>query len=330
MHSFDVLRASTVKDALHEFRQAPHAKFVAGGTNLVDLMKEGVENPKTLIDINRIDELRRFEFRDDGSIYLGALVSNSDIAWHEEIARRLPMVSEAILAGATTQLRNMATVGGNLLQKNRCFYYPELHARCNKRDPGAGCDAIDGVHRMCAVLGTSDACIAAHPSDLCVPLRALDAVVHTQSVEGFRSIDLRDFYKLPGETPDIEFELQPGELIVGVEIPASPIARRSTYLKLRDRTSYAFALVSVAAALEVDGGRIRDVRLALGGVGTVPWREEKAEAAMRGEPATAATFARAGEIVFRDAVSRPGNGFKVELAKRAIVRVLTALLEQTP
>lgn len=329
MHSFEVLRASTVEDALREFGRAPHAKFVAGGTNLVDLIKEGVENPKTLIDINRIDELRRFELRDDGSVYLGALVSNSDVAWHDEIARRFPMVSEAILAGATTQLRNMATVGGNLLQKNRCFYYPELHARCNKRNPGTGCDAIDGVHRMCAVLGTSNACIAAHPSDLCVPLRALDAVVHTQSADGTRTIALRDFYKLPGETPDVEFELRPGELIVGVEIPALPIARRSTYLKLRDRTSYAFALVSVAAALEVERGQVRDVRLALGSVGTVPWRNEKAETAMRGKPATAATFVRAGEIVFGDAVPRPGNGFKVELAKRAIVRVLTALTEQT-
>ncbi|WP_227268707.1 FAD binding domain-containing protein [Roseobacter weihaiensis] len=328
MHEFTLIRAETDEAAVSALTAHPDARLIAGGTNLVDLMKEGVETPTHLIDINGLGDLDRIEARADGSIMIGALSSNSSVAWNADIQSRFPMISDAILAGATTQLRNMATMGGNLLQKNRCFYYPDHNARCNKREPGSGCDAMDGVNRMCAVLGTSDQCIAAHPSDVCVALRALDAIVHVKGVEGHRAIEFADFHKLPGGTPHVEFDLAHNELITGIEVPGLPFAANSTYLKLRDRTSYAFALVSIAAALKLDGDTVDDVRLAVGSVGTVPWRSAGAEDAMRGAPATAATFSKAAEIFFEGAKPRAGNGFKIELAKRAIVRVMETLKEQ--
>ncbi|MFQ6550362.1 FAD binding domain-containing protein [Aestuariibius sp. 2305UL40-4] len=325
MREFEILRASTPSDVFATLSRVPDAKLIAGGTNLVDLMKLGVEQPATLVDINGLGELNEIVLRDDGSLHLGALVGNSDVAWHKEVRARFPMVSEAILAGATTQLRNMATIGGNLLQKNRCPYFADLDAGCNKRAPGTGCDAIEGTSRMCAVLGVSDDCIAAHPSDLCVALAALGAVVHVSSADGERQIPFAEFHRRPGQTPWIETDLGTAELITAVEIPNLNFARRSIYKKLRDRTSYAFALVSVAAAVEMDAGRIGDLRLALGGVGTVPWRASEAEDALRGTKPTKANLTDAAHAIFVDAQARKGNAFKIELAQRAIVRVLTEL-----
>lgn len=329
MREFAMIRAETAKAAVAALTAHPKARLIAGGTNLVDLMKEGVETPTHLIDINGLADLNDIEARADGGLMIGALSSNSSVAWHADVQSRFPMISEAILAGATTQLRNMATMGGNLLQKNRCFYYADHAARCNKREPGSGCDAIEGVNRMCAVLGTSDQCIAAHPSDVCVALRALDTVVHVEGVAGHRTIDFADFHKLPGDTPHVEFALAHDELITGIEVPGLPFAANSTYLKLRDRTSYAFALVSVAAALKLDGDKVEDVRLAVGSVGTVPWRSADAEEAMRGKSATTETFAKAANLFFEGAKPRAGNGFKIELAKRAIVRVMETLKERS-
>ncbi|KIC48372.1 xanthine dehydrogenase family protein subunit M [Tateyamaria sp. ANG-S1] len=328
MREFALIRAETADAAIAALTAHPNARLIAGGTNLVDLMKEGVETPTHLIDINGLGGLDDVQARGNGGLMIGALASNSAVAWHSDVQVRFPMMSEAILAGATTQLRNMATMGGNLLQKNRCFYYANHAARCNKRAPGSGCDAMDGVNRMCAVLGTSDHCIAAHPSDVCVALRALDAVVHVTGVNGHRAIDFADFHKRPGDTPHVEFELAHDELILGIEVPGLPFAANSTYLKLRDRTSYAFALVSIAAALKLEGDTVDDVRLAVGSVGTVPWRSADAEDAMRGAPATAETFAKAADIFFEGAIPRAGNGFKIELAKRAIVRVMETLKER--
>ena len=325
MHEFEWVRVSRVEDALAALSATPGARLVAGGTNLVDLMKGGIESPPVVIDINGLDELSTIEVREDGSLCIGALVRNSDLAWHPMVRARFPMIARALLAGATTQIRNMASLGGNLLQKTRCFYYGDRESNCNKRRPGSGCDAMEGVNRMCAVLGVSDACIAAHPSDVCLALRALDAIIHVQSVRGSRQIRCADFYRLPEDTPDVEFDLAPDELIRAIEVPPLPIAAHSTYLKLRDRTSYAFALVSVAAALSVQEERVAGVRLAVGGVGTMPWRSEAAEDAMLGRPAAPETFVQAAEIVFHGAKPRQGNAFKIGLAQRAVVRVLTEL-----
>lgn len=325
MREFELLRATEPSDVFEALAHAPEAKLIAGGTNLVDLMKLGVQQPAILIDINGLSALRGIDLREDGSLRLGALASNSDVAWNDELRARFPMISEAILAGATTQLRNMATVGGNLLQKNRCPYFADLDASCNKRVAGSGCDAMEGASRMGAVLGVSDQCIAAHPSDLCVALVALDAVVHVSSADGSRQIPFAEFHREPGETPWIETNLGAGELITAVKIPGLHFARRSTYRKLRDRTSYAFALVSVAAAVEMEDGHITDLRLALGGVGTVPWRALKAEEALRGVEPTEANLTEAARAVFADAQPRKGNAFKIELAQRAVVRVLTEL-----
>ena len=327
MREFSFERAPSVEALSAALLAEPDAKIIAGGTNLVDLMKEGVERPAKLIEINRVDGLSEIEARADGSVRLGALVSNSACAWHEAVQARFPMVSQALLHGATTQLRNMATIGGNLLQKTRCPYYTDLSAPCNRRRNGTGCAAIGGANRMCAVLGTNERCIAAHPSDLCVALVALDAVVELQNGTERRQVALRDFYLLPGEDPSDEYAMRPGDVIVAVEIPALPHASRSTYLKLRDRTSYAFALVSVAAAVALDGDRIADIRLALGGVGSVPWRAGAAEDVLRGQVPTQDRVREATEAVFADAAPRSGNAFKVELAKRAISRVVREHVE---
>ncbi|HTE37484.1 MAG TPA: FAD binding domain-containing protein, partial [Reyranella sp.] len=268
----------------------------------------------------------RIEERGDGSLMIGAAAKNTALAEHRAVRTRYPVLARAILAGASPQIRNMATVGGNILQRTRCtYFYDHAGSRCNKRQPGEGCDALHGFSRNHAILGASPACVATHPSDMCVALAALDAAVHLRGAGGERRLALVDLHRLPGDRPDLETNLQPGELIVAIELPALPPAARSTYRKVRDRASYAFALVSVAAVLELDAGQVKDVRLALGGVAHKPWRASRAEAALRGQPATGASFRAAAEAELADAVPLRDNGFKIELARRTIAAVLAEL-----
>jgi xanthine dehydrogenase YagS FAD-binding subunit len=329
MISFDYSRASDVADAVKQMAASPGAKFVAGGTNLVDLMKVYVEKPTKLIDVTRLP-LDKVEETASGGLRIGALVRNSDLSYHPVVERRYPMLSSALLAGASQQLRNMATVGGNPLQRTRCAYFYDVATPCNKREPGAGCSAIGGLNRMNAILGTSDACIAVHPSDMCVALAVLEAEVHVTGPRGERKIALLDFHRLPGDTPQRETNLAADELITAIELPARGFASNYTYLKIRDRLSYAFALVSVAAGLELEGGNIKEARFALGGVAHKPWRNVEAEAALRGKPASEATFAQAADIVLREAKGFGGNTFKIELARRTIVRALSQAARGMP
>ncbi|KQM99401.1 FAD binding domain-containing protein [Sphingomonas sp. Leaf25] len=323
MIPFSYSRAEDADQAL-ALASAPGAKFLGGGTNLVDLMRETVEKPTALVDVTGLAEM--IEERKDGGLLIGAGVKNSALAAHPAVRTRYPVLSRAISAGASAQIRNMATVGGNLLQRTRCtYFYDNEGARCNKRTPGQGCDAIDGFNRIHAILGASDACVATHPSDMCVALTALDAVVHISGTGGNRSVALNDFHRLPGVRPDIETVLEAGDMITAVELPASPIAAHSNYRKVRDRASYAFALVSVAAALEIEDGMIKDVRLALGGVAHKPWRAVKAEMLLKGGPANATSFRAAAEAELADARPLNDNGFKIELAARTIVAVLSEL-----
>src|SRR5437016_10675865 len=302
---------------------APGARFMAGGTTLVDLMKLEVERPSTVVDINAVP-LTRIEELSDGGVRVGAMVRNDDMAHHDLIRLRYPMVSQAILAGASAQLRNMATTGGNLLQRTRCYYFRDTAAACNKRQPGSGCAAIDGFNRIHAVLGGSDQCIATHPSDMAVALVALDAVVHIKSPSGGeRKVAAGDFHLLPGNTPQRETVVEPGELITYVTIPSSKFAARSAYVKLRDRASYEFALASAGAALELQGNKIHAARLVLGGVATKPWRSPEAERVLTGAAAEEKTFQAAAEAAMKGAVPHKHNAYKIELAKRAIVRALT-------
>lgn len=302
----------------------PKAKYLGGGTNLVDLMRETVERPEALIDVTQLSNT--IELRADGSLLVGAGVKNTALATHAVVRSQFPALSRAILAGASAQIRNVATVGGNILQRTRCRYFYDNAARCNKRQPNSGCDALKGFNRYHAILGASKSCVATHPSDMCVALVALDAVVHLQGPAGMRKLRLQDLHRLPGETPEIETELHPDELITAVEIPPLSFGYRSTYRKVRDRASYAFALVSVAAALDVNGaGEVQDVRLALGGVAHKPWRALKAEAILKGQRATADTFRAAAEAELADAIGLRDNAFKIELAKRTIVAVLEEL-----
>ena len=307
----------------------PNAKFIAGGTNLIDLMKEDVERPSRLIDISRLP-LGAVEETPDGGVRIGALVPNADLAHHPLIARRYPMLASAILAGASAQLRNMASTGGNLLQRTRCYYFYDTATPCNKREPGSGCSARNGLNRIHAILGTSESCIATHPSDMCVALAALDARVHVAGPAGERVIEFADFHRLPGDTPQRDTNLQPNEIVTAVALPAQGFAGNCTYLKIRDRLSYAFALVSVAAALEFDGDTIKDARLALGGVAHRPWRDAAAEATLRGQPASKPAFAQAADFVLRDATGFAHNAFKIDLARRVIVRALTQAAQGTP
>nr|QAY30732.1 xanthine dehydrogenase family protein subunit M [uncultured bacterium] len=302
----------------------PNAKYLGGGTNLVDLMRETVERPEALIDVTQLSNT--IELRADGSLLVGAGVKNTALATHAAVRSQFPALSRAILAGASAQIRNVATVGGNILQRTRCRYFYDNAARCNKRRPNSGCDALEGFNRYHAILGASKSCVATHPSDMCVALVALDAVVHLQGPAGTRKLRLQDLHRLPGETPEIETELHPDELITAVEIPPLSFGYRSTYRKVRDRASYAFALVSVAAALDVNGaGEVQDVRLALGGVAHKPWRALKAEAILKGQSATADTFRAAAEAELADAIGLRDNAFKIELAKRTIVAILEEL-----
>src|ERR1700719_4067807 len=329
MINFQYARATDVADAVRQIAADPAAKFIAGGTNLVDLMKYDVERPLRLIDISRLP-LNTVEQTAEGGLRIGALVPNSDLAYHPLVERRYPILSSAILAGASQQLRNMASTGGNLLQRTRCFYFYDTTTPCNKRKPGSGCSAINGINRINAILGTSEACIATHPSDMCVALAALEAKVHVAGPTGERAIAFSDFHRLPGDTPQRDTNLEPDEIITAIELPARGFAANYSYLKIRDRLSYAFALVSVAAALELEGDGIKDARLALGGVAHKPWRDPAAEAALLGKPADESSFARAAELLLRDAKGFSHNAFKIGLARRAIVRALTQAAKGTP
>ena len=292
-------------------------------------MKDDVERPSRLIDISRLP-LKNVEETADGGLRIGALVPNSDLAYHPLVAQRYPLLASAILAGASQQLRNMASTGGNLLQRTRCYYFYDTATPCNKRDPGSGCSARNGLNRMHAILGTSEDCIATHPSDMCVALAALDAKVHVAGPSSEHAIAFADFHRLPGTTPQRDTNLRPDEIVTAVELPAQGFAKNYTYLKIRDRLSYAFALVSVAAALELDGNTIKQARLALGGVAHKPWRDTSAEAALRGKTASLATFTQAADLVLRDAKGFAHNAFKIELARKVIVRALTQAAQGTP
>lgn len=298
------------------------AKFIAGGTNMLDLMKLNIEMPKQLVDINKLS-LYKIEALQNGGIRIGALVKNSDLAYNAFIIKNYPVLSEAILSGASPQLRNMATTGGNLMQRTRCPYFYSTDFACNKRVPGSGCAAISGYNRMNAVLGTSDKCIATHPSDMCVAMAALGAIILVQGPKGIRAIPFADFHLLPGQTPHLEHNLKPDELITHVEIPPLPFAARSHYLKVRDRASYEFALTSAAVALDVQNGTIKAARIALGGVGTKPWRSTAAEQALTGAAVNEISFRKAAEAAMADAKPNRDNAYKIELAKRTLVRALT-------
>jgi xanthine dehydrogenase YagS FAD-binding subunit len=326
MRNFGYARAGSVDSAVGLLARHANAKFLGGGTNLVDLMRENIEQPDALIDITGLSQTGIFELG-DGGISIGAVVRNSAVAGHRLIRDRYPVLSQAILFGASGQIRNMATTGGNLMQRTRCQYFYDHSARCNKRNPGAGCDAIGGFNRMHAVLGASESCIATHPSDMCVALAALDAMVHVKGPGGERSIPINDFHHLPGSTPHSETSLQMDELITSIQLPPLSFAKNSRYQKVHDRASYAFALVSVAAAIEVQDGSIHSVRLALGGVAHKPWRAYSAENLMIGAAANRETFRRAAEAELADARGFGHNDFKIELAKRTIVNILGELTE---
>jgi xanthine dehydrogenase YagS FAD-binding subunit len=329
MINFGYARANDVAEAVRLIAADPNAKFIAGGTNLVDLMKEDVERPTSLIDITRLP-LTKVEETSGGGLRIGALVPNSDLAFHPLIAQRYPVLASAILAGASQQLRNMASTGGNLLQRTRCAYFYDTVTPCNKREPGSGCSAINGINRGHAILGTSEACIAVHPSDMCVALRVLDATVHVAGPSGERSIAIADFHRLPGDTPQRDTNLARDEIVTAVELPAQGFAKNYTYLKIRDRLSYAFALVSVAVGMEMDGNRIRQARFALGGVAHKPWRDPSAEAVLNGQTASPELFRRAADTLLRDAKGYAHNTFKIELARRATIRALSQAALGTP
>ena len=321
MNRFGYLRAQSVSEAVQALAAEPGARVIAGGTNLVDLMKYHVVRPSRLIDIGRLP-LDRIEDTAGGGLRIGALVSNSAVAYDARVEERYPLLASAILAGASPQLRNAATTGGNLLQRTRCYYFYDAGTPCNKREPGSGCPAVDGVNRIHAILGASPHCVATHPSDMCVALAALEATVEVTGPNGDRTIPFAEFHRLPGDRPDLDHTLEPGELITAVALPPDGFAAHHTYLKLRDRLSYAFALVSVAAALELAEGRIVRARLALGGVAHKPWRDEEAERLLVGQAPDAASFAAAADRVLRDARGLAHNDFKIELARRAILRAL--------
>ena len=325
MIPFTYARAADVAEAVR-LGGTVSARYLGGGTNLVDLMRETVEAPSALVDVTGLSDT--ISATPDGGIIIGAAVRNTAVAEHRTVRTRFPVLARAIVAGASPQIRNMATVGGNILQRTRCTYFYDDASRCNKRHPGEGCDAIDGFNRIHAILGASPACVATHPSDMCVALACLDAVVHLHGPSGERTLPLSGLHTLPGGHPEIETVLAPGELITAISIPALRVAENSTYRKVRDRASYAFALVSVAAAVELDGDTISDVRLALGGVAHKPWRALKAEAALRGRLASHATFIEAADTELAGAAPLRDNAFKIELARRVIASVLGELTER--
>ena len=331
MKTFDYVRPATVREAVASASE-PGAAYLAAGTNLLDLMKGGISRPSRLVDISHLPGLDQIEDLSGGGVRIGALVRNADLACDRAFARRFPAVAEALLSGASAQLRNAATVGGNLLQRTRCAYFYDVASACNKRDPGSGCNARGGENRLHAVMGWSESCIATHPSDFCVPLVALDAVVEVEGQAGRREIPLEMFHRLPGDAPERESMLEPGEMIVAVRLPAeaADFAAHARYLKVRERTSYAFAVVSAAAALRVEDDTIADARLALGGVALKPWRAREAERILAGARADASLFRRAAEAALAEAKPSGDNGFKIELARRIVVRALTLAAAGTP
>lgn len=331
MRRFDYVRPASIAEAI-DAASDPDAVYLGGGTNLLDLMKGNVMRPARLVDITRLPGLDAIEVLDTGDVRIGTLARNADLAYHPLIAKHAPMVAEALLSGASAQLRNAATVGGNLLQRTRCRYFYDPASACNRRDPGAGCDARGGENRLHAVLGWSEACIATHPSDFCVALAALDAVVEVEGPSGRREVKLNDLHRLPGDRPDKEFELGSGDLVVALRLPAdaSAFSSHARYLKIRERTSYAFAVVSAAAALEMDGGKIRRARLALGGVAPKPWRAFAAETVLEGAAPDRAAFERAAEAALADARPSGDNGFKIDLARRVAKRALVRAAAGTP
>ncbi|MFJ5802235.1 FAD binding domain-containing protein [Streptomyces decoyicus] len=327
MRAISYTRATDVPAAVAAVTRDPGSSYLAGGTTEVDLLRLDVLRPHRLVDINRLP-LAGIEDRSDGGLLIGALARMSEVAEARAVVERFPMLSQALLLGASAQLRNMASMGGNLMQRVRCAYYRDPESACNKRVPGSGCSALDGVHRGHAILGTSEHCIATHPSDMAVALVALDAVVHVEGTKGSRTIPVDDFFLLPEDTPEREHPLTPGELITAIEVPPVPMARRSLYLKVRDRESYEFALASAAVALALEDGVIREARLALGGVATKPWRAHRAEDILVGERADVDVFVRAAAAELAPALTRPMNGFKAELARRTIVRALQTVAAQ--
>lgn len=331
MRTFDYIRPASVSDAVAA-GAAPDAAYLAAGTNLLDLMKAGVARPTRLVDITRLSGLDIVERSPDGGLRIGALVRNSDLAHDPAFARSYPAVAEALLSGASAQLRNAATVGGNLLQRTRCAYFYDPFSACNRREPKSGCSACDGENRLHAVLGWSKSCIAVHPSDFCVPLVALDAIVEIEGKSGRREIPLEDLHRLPGDAPEQETALDPGDLIVALRLPrqAAAFARHARYLKVRERTSYAFAVVSAAAALDMDGGRIKQARLALGGVAAKPWRARAAEALLAGASPSEPVFRQAAEAALAEAKPSGDNAFKIELARRIVARAFSLAAAGAP
>jgi xanthine dehydrogenase YagS FAD-binding subunit len=331
MNNFDYVRPGSVAEAIAA-AAAPGASYLAAGTNLIDLMKGGIARPDRLVDVTRLPSLDGIEYRDDGSVRIGALVHNADLAHDPDFARSYPFVAEALLSGASAQLRNAATVGGNLLQRTRCAYFYDAASACNKRQPGSGCDARHGENRLHAILGWSEACIATHSSDFCVPLVALGAVVEIEGRNGKREIALEDLHRLPGNTPEQDSVLEPGDLIIALRLPpdARGFAAHARYLKVRERTSYAFAVVSAAAALRIEQGRITQARLALGGVAAKPWRAHAAEQVLIGATPAPTIYQQAATATLADAKPSGDNAFKIELARRIIARALTLAAVGTP
>jgi xanthine dehydrogenase YagS FAD-binding subunit len=327
MHTFDFSRPPDLAAAIASGAQAKTAqqgadvRFIAGGTTLIDLMKLSVETPARVLDVNRLP-LDKIEVTPDGGLKIGATVRNSDLAYHPVVQRDYAVLSQAILSGASAQLRNMATTAGNLLQRTRCMYFRDTAMPCNKREPGTGCPAITGANRMLAILGTSEHCIATNPSDMCVAMAALEATIHIQGPKGSRAIPISDFHLLPGNTPDRETVLEPGDLITHVTLPRPVVGSKQVYLKLRDRASYEFALASAAIVMTIANDKVKFVRVAMGGVGTKPWRSPEAEAALVGQPADPVNFRKAAETALRNAKPQSENKFKVELAKRCVAHAL--------
>jgi xanthine dehydrogenase YagS FAD-binding subunit len=332
MNRFSYERASSIGAAVVSLSGNPHSRIIAGGSNLIDLIKYNVEKPGTLVDITRIKGLSDTSETADGGLLIGAMVTNAALAIDPRVTTRFPLLASAILAGATPQLRNAATTGGNLNQRTRCYYFNDTATPCNKREPGTGCPAIKGLNRIHAILGASEHCIATHPSDMCVALAALGAIVNVTGQNGDREILFREYHRLPGETPQFDTTIQHGEVVTGVELPGASrvFASHFTYLKLRDRLSYAFALVSVAAAIDLDNGIVKQARIALGGVAHKPWRREEAEALLIGKPPDRAIYGQAADILLAGAKGFEHNRFKIELARRAIIRGLTQAAAGTP
>lgn len=326
MKPFGYARAEDASQAVTLLAREPRGMFLAGGTNLVDLMKLGVANPDTLVDVKSVTS-DRIEDLPGGGLRIGAGVRNSDLAADSRVRSRYPLLCEALLSGASGQLRNLATTGGNLLQRTRCVYFQDTSTPCNKREPGSGCSAREGYNRELAILGASSECVATNPSDMGVALAAVDAVVHTQGPDGTRTIPMTELHRLPGDHPDQDVVLKHGELITAVDLPPMPFAQKSRYRKVRDRASYAFALVSVAAALDVSDGTVREARIALGGVAPKPWRARAAEEALQGAPASRQNFRAAAETELADARPLSGNAFKIPLTRKVLVRTLQELAE---